>query len=139
MKKSYSVVADIAQIDEAFGDESPFRLKSDAKNHDLCQEDLKKIAKELAEEIINGFDRKSCSAQYWAFNHQINYAKIRVVDMERKKGKSNGYRCVVLCDMIENEGYLLHIFNHNDKDNLSPTEKTKLKALVNQYVSQRYK
>lgn len=138
MKVSYSVVADMAFIDAAFGAVSPFRLKSDARKHRLTQEMLNVIAIDIAEEMKGGFEQATCKAMHWSPNHKGNYAKIRAIKTEQNFGKSKGYRCIVLCDMVKKEGYLLHIFEHADKDNLSPKEKAALKKLVDEYIEELY-
>lgn len=138
MKVSYSVVADITIIDNAFGSVSPFRLKTDARNHKLTQDMLNMIALDIAEEMKGGFEQATCKAMHWTPNHKGNYAKIRAINSEQNFGKSKGYRCIVLCDMVKKEGYLLHIFEHADKDNLSPKEKAALNKLVDEYIKELY-
>lgn len=56
MQESYTVITDIDAIDQAFGEESPFRLKSDAKNHNLTQDMLNIIGVDLADEMKGGFE-----------------------------------------------------------------------------------
>lgn len=139
LQVSYNVIADIDIIDQAFGEDSPFRLKSDARKHKLTQDMLNIIARDLADEMKAGFDTNTCNALHWTPNRKGNYAKIRAINSEQNFGKSKGYRCIVLCDMVKKEGYLLHIFEHADKDNLSPTEKRALNKLVDEYIKALYK
>ena len=51
MQESYTVITDIDAIDQAFGEESPFRLKSDARNHNLTQDMLNIIGEEISKEL----------------------------------------------------------------------------------------
>lgn len=136
---SISIVADIEEIDNAFGEDSPFRLKKDAKYHNLKQKDLDNMAEAISDEIQQGFDRTACVVIFWTETRKGNYCKIRVANEEKNSGKSGGYRCVVLWDNIAKEGFLLHIFEHKDKDNLTAVEKKALKNLVCQYILNRYK
>lgn len=139
MQESYTVITDIDAIDQAFGEESPFRLKSDAKNHNLTQDMLNIIGVDLADEMKGGFEQKTCKALHWTPNRKGNYAKIRAINSKQNFGKSKGYRCIVLCDVIKKEGYLLHIFDHEDKDNLSKKEQKVLSKLVDEYIKALYK
>ena len=134
-----TIIVDIEAIDLAFGEDSPFNLKRDAKKHNLDEEDLETIGKDIADEIKHGFGRPACAAMFWTKTGKGNYSKIRVGDEERNCGKSNGYRCVVLWDSIAKKGFLLHIFEHKNKDNLTHAEKNKLKTLVEQYILGKYK
>lgn len=47
--------------------------------------------------------------------------KIRVLDVARDAGKSNGYRCIVLVDYVNNAVFLLHLYRHGhgESDNIT--------------------
>ena len=64
------------------------------------------------------------------------WVKIRIEDVQRDAGKSNGYRCIVLVDMMNRHAFLLHLYRHShgERDNISSREENKLKKLVNDYV-----
>lgn len=116
-------------------DKSPYNLKKDIKNID--KEELDKIAEEIGNEIHAGIDRSpSAVALYWGRGRKATYAKIRVLDVVRDAGKSNGYRSIVLVDYVNNSAFLLHLYRHGhgEKDNISPSDKNALKKLVDEYV-----
>ena len=76
---------------------TPYNLKKDLKNID--EQTRQEIAEELANEIYLGLDRPPTAVSlHWGRKRQATCAKIRVVDVRRDAGKSNGYRCIVLVD-----------------------------------------
>lgn len=112
-----------------------FNLKKDTKNID--EEELAKIAIAIAHEIENGIERPPVTAAiYWGKKRKAAYAKIRVMNEERDAGKSNGYRCIVLVDCVNNSAFLLHIYMHGKgADNeLDMKAKNRLKKLVDEYI-----
>ena len=116
-------------------EKSPFKLKKDLKGID--QETLDEIAEEIVNEIYNGLDsRPSAKALYWGKERKAACAKIRVLDIARKEGKSHGYRCVVLVDYKSCCIFLLHLYRHShgEDKNISTKDKNKLKELVDEYI-----
>ncbi len=128
----YNIFYDADAIDEAFSN-SPFRLKNDVK--DLSETELAEIAKGIGDELVRGFGRKTCVLLYnKGQKYVLGFAKVRCGDEKHKKGKSNGYRCIVLVDSQNELAYLLHIFTHSVKDNISKKESNSLKKLVDEYI-----
>ncbi len=128
----YNVFHDADAIDEAFSN-SPFKLKKDVK--DLSETELDDIAKCIGDELIQGFGRDACVLLYnKGQEYVLGFAKVRCGDKKHKKGKSNGYRCIVLVDSENELAYLLHIFTHSVKDNISKKETNRLKKLVDEYI-----
>lgn len=134
LKQTFKVVCDSEHIDATFGPFSPFRLKNDIK--DIEDKEVNNIAKCVGEELNNGPGRKTFAKMYVSTkNCKIYYAKIRTEDSDRNKGKSGGYRCIVLVNEIDTIGYILHIYRHKDKDTISSKEKNKLRKLTDEYAS----
>ena len=73
---------------------TPYNLKKDLKNID--EQTRQEIAEELANEIYLGLDRPPTAVSlHWGRKRQATCAKIRVVDVRRDAGKSNGYRSIM--------------------------------------------
>ena len=121
---------------------SPFNLKKDLKNlkkdiKDFDDEELNRILEEIANELYYGINRPPSSvALYWHLSRKAAYAKIKTVDIVRDSGKSNGYRCIVLIDVIHYSAFVLHLYRHShgEKDNISHAEQNQMKKLVDEYV-----
>ena len=99
---------------------------------------MDRIAEELGNEIHAGIERPpTTTALYWGKGRKATYAKIRVLDVVRDAGKSNGYRCIVLVDYVNNAAFLLHLYRHEhgEKDNISRSDKNTLRKLVDEYVA----
>lgn len=114
---------------------SPFNLKKDLKS--INKEELNKILENVANELYQGVQRPPASSMmYWSPDRKAAYGKIRTVDVEHDDGKSNGYRCIALVDMINYRAFVLHIYKHGKgkDDDVSDNAKNKLKNLVNEYV-----
>lgn len=133
--KEYNVIVKGSVIQEFFGKYSPFNLNKDIKAQELKEKDLNNIAIELADMIKGGYMRPTCTAFNWNSAHTINLTKVRIEDVTRQKGKSNGYRCIVLVDELNNYIYLLHIYRHShgEKENISKSEENELKYLLKVY------
>ena len=114
---------------------SPFNLKKDLKN--LSKDELNSILEEIGNEIRHDLDHPPIvSPQYWSKDRSAVYSKIRVVDVARSTGKSNGYRCITLIDAKNKLAFVLHIYRHGhgEDQNISKNEKNVLRKLVDQYV-----
>lgn len=115
---------------------SPYNLKKDIKN--ISEKELNSISEEIANELRYGLNRPPVNVpQYWGKTRQVLYSKIRTMDDARDAGKSNGYRCIVLIDNENQCAFVLHIYRHShgENDNVSKTDKNKLRRLVDEYTS----
>lgn len=130
---TYKIVIDADVIDEQFGNYSPYNLKRDLKN--ISEKEITYIANEIGDEIYRGPERPAYAVIYKStVNRNINFSKIRCEDKKRNKGKSGGYRCIVLIDEINRLGYILHIYSHSNFDDITTNEKNKLRVLIEEYV-----
>ena len=112
---------------------SPYNLKKDLK--DISEDEIQRIAEGVANELYNGVHRPPVtSMMYWSGNRKAAYGKIRTVDVTQGDGKSNGYRCITLVDMINHCAFILHVYKHGKNDKITQLEKNELKNLVNKYV-----
>lgn len=130
---TYRVLIDIPKLQEAFGEVSPFNISKDVKNLGITEEILKLLGKSIADELERGPHYKTYVVLFWDKDHVVNYSKIRCTNEYLKKGKSSGYRCIVLVDNNDNIAYLLHIYSHKEKDNISNNDKRQLRKLVEEY------
>lgn len=120
---------------EELGKYTPYNLKKDIK--DIDEETLADIAKDIADEIYQGLDRPPTAvALRWSKKRQAACAKIRVVDVDRDAGKSNGYRSIVLVDYVHNSAFLLHLYRHGhgEDENISKSDRNMLNKLVEEYA-----
>lgn len=114
---------------------TPFNLKKDLKG--MSDELIKEIAEELGNELQHGIDHPpSLVAPFVGKGRKAAWVKVRILDVQRESGKSNGYRCIALVDMINRHAFLLHLYRHGhgEDKNISKKDKNKLKALVEEYV-----
>ena len=115
-------------------EKSPFSLKRDLKQ--LQNEEIDKIAEELANELHRGIPRPPTVASgFVTQDRRVAWVKVRIDDLGRKKGKSNGYRCISLVDLYHRHAFILHIYRHGrgeDKD-ISDAAQNQLKDMVKQY------
>ena len=133
----YSVVSDFKEVQDLFSGLSPYNVIKDCKNLNIKENDYDQIASEIADELANGVGRPTNQDLYIAVNRKASYAKIRIVDIRTNKGKSSGYRCIVLNDKINHRGYLLHIYKHSAREeNIGNKEANKLKQLVDEYAKE---
>lgn len=115
---------------------SPYNLKKDLKS--IKNEELDQILEDVANELYQGVDRPPASSMiYWHNQRKAGYAKIRTVDVRCDDGKSNGYRCITLVDIINHRAFVLHIYKHGKgkDDNISNAAKNQLRKLVDEYVN----
>ena len=123
--RTFRVYYDPATLEELCR-RTPYNLKKDLKN----------IDEELANEIYLGLDRPPTAVSlHWGRKRQATCAKIRVVDVRRDAGKSNGYRCIVLVDYVHSSAFLLHIYRHahGEAENISRSDRNQLDGLVDEY------
>ena len=134
MPKSYKVSCDADAIDAAFVD-SPFNLKRDTKG--FQEEEINRIEKDVADELAYGPHGETYVERYYSkISRLITYSKVRVEDKKRDRGKSGGYRCVVLVDNKNQIGYILHIYRHgHGEDNIHRKEEKVIGKIVDEYAS----
>lgn len=129
----YSVHFDPAEMED-LNRLSPFNLDKDLKG--MSEETIVSISEEIANELKNGINKPpTLVLRYLAKLKNAAWVKIKTVDVERDAGKSNGYRCIVLVDIINKHAYLLHLYRHahgEDKD-IDQKSQNKLKKLVEEY------
>ena len=114
---------------------SPFNLIKDLKN--IQEDELNNILTEIGNELHYSVNNPPTVAPlYWSKERRASYSKIRVMDVSRTAGKSNGYRCIVLVDTKIKSAFVLHIYRHGhgEDKNISKHEKNKLRILVDEYV-----
>ena len=132
--EKFSVYYDPSALEE-LSQYTPYNLKKDLKNID--EGTLADIAEEIANEIYQGLDRPPTAvALRWSKKRQTACAKIRVVDVNRDAGKSNGYRSIVLVDYVHHSAFLLHLYRHGhgENDNISKRDQNTLNKLVDMYA-----
>lgn len=113
---------------------SPFSLKKDLKR--LRDNEIDEIAEELANELHVGINRPPTVVPvYFSSDRKAACVKVRVDDVGRNKGKSNGYRCISLVDIYNRHAYILHIYRHGSGEdkNISDIARNRLKEMVRQY------
>lgn len=132
---TFRVYHDPDTINKHFSELSPFNLKQDLKG--ISKDTISNISEEIANELYNGINRPpNIIPLYWGKNRDAACAKIRAIDVARDAGKSHGYRCITLVDMVHKSAFLLHIYRHGhgENENISKRDKNALKRLVNKYV-----
>ena len=132
--EKFSVYYDPDDLEE-LGQYTPYNLKKDLKNID--EDTLADIAEDIANEIHQGLDRPPTAvALRWSKKRQAACAKIRVVDVNRDAGKSNGYRSIVLVDYVHHSAFLLHLYRHGhgENDNISRRDQNALNKLFDMYA-----
>lgn len=115
---------------------SPFNLKNDLKG--ITKDELEDILEEIGNELRYSVNHPpTVIARYWGKGRRALYSKIRVMDVARFAGKSNGYRCIVLIDLENNYAFVLHIYRHahGEDKNISRKEENMLRILVDEYVN----
>ncbi len=131
----YTVYYDPDVIDEEF-DKSPFSLRKDIRH--INEDEINSIVEEIANELYIGIDRPpNTILKYINKKRSVAYVKIKVLDIKRGAGKSNGYRCIVLVDIDNNRAFLLHLYRHGHGEdrNISKKEENELKKLVEEYTT----
>ena len=66
---------------------------------------------------------------------KYQFSKIRIDDVLDNKGKSSGFKFITLVDTLNSRCVLLHIYKHPAKDNITNKQKSKLKSILELYVS----
>lgn len=113
---------------------SPFSLKKDLKQ--LEENEMDSMAEELANELHKGTNRPPAVAPgFITSDRRVAWVKVRIDDFGRKKGKSNGYRCISLVDLYNKHAFVLHVYRHGrgEDKNISKAAQNALKDMVKQY------
>lgn len=114
---------------------TPFNLKKDLKG--MSENLILDIGVEIANELHYSIDRPpNLVARYFGKDRKAAWVKIKVVDVQRDAGKSNGYRCITLVDTINRHAFLLHLYRHGhgEDKNISRSEEKTLNKLVDEYT-----
>ena len=114
---------------------TPFNLKKDLK--EIPEDIIQDIAKEIADELHEHINRPpNLVARYIGRGRKAAWVKIKTLDVQRDAGKSNGYRCITLVDIINRHAYLLHLYRHahGEDKNISNSEEKALRKLVDEYI-----
>jgi len=137
MITNISIIVDFDTIEQAIGKLSPFNLRRDCKS--VSSKELKEICEELSDTIYKGNKPPTCTCLHRSRNNGRNICalKIRVSDPKSKKGKSGGYRCVILMDEEKQTGILLTLFRKVDRQDLTQIEKKNVCKLVEIYAKQQ--
>ncbi len=136
MNKVYEVVYDAEVIDSELSTKY-FSLKRDLKQYKIGEQQLIQLANDIADELKSGFISKSKTIIYNCFN-TVLCIKMRCKDHKIDKGKSSGYRVIILLDKQSSYAFILNIYKHKKrKDNLTEHEKQELKILANKYYKVR--
>ena len=133
----YEIVIDPMTIEKELS-LSPYNLKKDMK--DINNNDEKAIVSGLRYELINGPGRGSYAICYKCKRDiRIHYAKIRVPDEKRNRGKSGGYRVISLIDSDIQYCFVLHIYRHahGEDNDISKNDKNSLEKLVEEYYNSK--
>ncbi len=128
---NYYVILDPEVNIEVFGSDTPFNLKKDIKN--LQKETVERIVGEIGASLEQKL-KVSVLYESRVNNLTVSCIKMRIIDDNNNKGKSSGFRCIVIVDEIRKWCIVLHIFKKSDKLNISNDENNKLKKLFNKYV-----
>ena len=127
MNKYFKIILDHDKVNEIFGDLTPFNLKKEIKQ--LSNEEKKFIIKYTADELC--LPEKPPSRCILTRNNNLYIIKIRCPKLTNNKGKSYGYRIIILVDEIRCIGIILSILDKSKSSDLSQYEKNKLKILIN--------
>lgn len=134
---------DVDEVFEDFQHKSPFNLESCIKNYRKKHKinDESQFFAMLSQEIESAY--KHIKKSDYIYHNMVFYnvviVKFRMGDKNENKGTSDGHRVVALVDEINKIFYLLYLYKHSEgKDDLTPSEKTELKQLCDEYAS-KYK
>lgn len=124
---SIEIIYDEDEIDhlfmQCFGTHSQKSLKKDYKKcfDKKIEKEKTRIARDLFIEVnkpLSKFDKlKGIKPQ-----DKILVVKIRIADIESRKGKQGGFRCIVLIDLTQNYALLLHIYHKKNKTDLTNSD-----------------
>lgn len=133
-KVTYSVIIDSFVVENWFGHITPFNLKWEIKS--LSNEQKNDIKHNIGAHIMQGVSNSYKELIIETINkRKITISKLKITDRSSNKGKSSGFRCIVLVDNLNFLCILLHIYKHSDKDNITKSEKNKLRNMLEHYVS----
>ena len=123
----YKLITDASTIHAFFGEGFPFNIRKDLKEI----EDIDDFKKNLLEAVAcpDCPPQRCCISKIYIENKLIAFKKYRLTD--GKKGKSGGYRCIVLYDEFHQHDdcvivMIIHVFSKKISDDLKQKEKNYL-------------
>ncbi len=126
MNKKIKIYLDPEKVQSFFGTASPFNLKNELRG--IEQKDQEYIISTIADQLV--LPAKPPARCIITRNKNIYIIKIRCQNPGNNKGKSGGYRVVVLVDENLSIGIILSIINKSNSADLTMKEKNILKKLV---------
>ena len=131
--KKYEVFIDAKAIQALFEGYSPFNLVKDFKN------DLKESPEWLGKEIEAAFIQQSYAVlleeTVYKLNSKFQLIKLRVKDPSSNKGKSGGYRCIVLIDWYSKFVIPVHLYFKPSEEKLTEIQNNLLNDLLKGYIN----
>lgn len=92
-----------------------------AKSFEKALKQLKKRFKNI-ENDVDSFLNTITSIDDLGTHLGNNTYKVRISNSDKQSGKSGGYRLISYVKLIENELYLLYIYDKSDYENISEKE-----------------
>ena len=86
---------------------------------------LKKRYKHIEKDYID-FINSIKSIDDLGINLGNNIFKVRIANSDKNRGKSSGYRLISYLKLIENELYVIYIYDKSDMENINENEIDKL-------------
>ena len=114
-----------------------FNIKSEWKKLGNNDKEQRKIMEEILAELKLLINSNGIKKHIQTGNiNDVCIVKIRIRNLKQKSGKSSGYRTYSLIISNQNLAILFDIYpknGSNGKDNISDTEKNKMKQIVNYF------
>ena len=100
--------------------------------HKIKEHTLNKFSQDLKAELPNQLAYQRTIIYRGQTNNNVTLHKIRI--RREGRGKSHGYRCPVISIKTPKETFvlLMDIYTHNDKNNISKSEKKELITIINE-------
>lgn len=127
------ILVEPSDVNNFIGELNPFNTEKCMKN--LSSKILKMIGDEIADEIKNGYKITSIHSVP-PEKPVVNVYKIRVANPQNNKGKSSGYRCVVLFDRIHNVGVLVYLYSKSKQTDLMRSQENDAIKLADNYYKE---
>lgn len=141
MECTINFIIDPKEIDNIFKDfkqGNPFTLKNNLKKvQKKYLFDDQELYSTLAQELQVAYKNIKRNDIIYESKKNIKIAilKFRMPGLDSKTSKRDGFRIVSLIDKENDMFYLLDIYSHSQgKDNLTDTEKNKVKKLCEEYA-----
>lgn len=114
-----------------------FNIKNEWKKLGINSKEQSKIMEEILTELKLLINSNGIKKHIQTGNiNDVCIVKIRIRNFKQKSGKSSGYRTYSLIISNQNLAILFDIYpknGSNGKDNISDTEKNKMKQIVNYF------